>query len=226
MNKEKFETVIGLEVHIHLKTASKLFCRCENIFGGKPNSRICPICTGQPGVLPVINKEAVKLAIKASLALGCRIKKKSVFARKQYFYPDLPKNYQISQYKLPLAEGGHVYVDGEKINLTRAHMEEDAGKLKHTAAGSLVDYNRTGTPLLEIVSEPEIKSPDQAARYLKILRSIFRYCEVSDCDMEKGSMRCDANISLRKKGEKELGVKSEIKNMNSFRGVRPVSPVP
>ncbi|MEA3506587.1 MAG: Asp-tRNA(Asn)/Glu-tRNA(Gln) amidotransferase subunit GatB [Elusimicrobiota bacterium] len=220
MSKAQYKTVIGLEIHIHLKTASKLFCRCENSFGGEPNSRTCPVCTGQPGVLPVINLEAVKLAVKASLALGCRINKESIFARKQYFYPDLPKNYQISQYNIPLAEGGSVNIEGEEINITRAHMEEDAGKLIHTEdSGSLVDYNRTGTPLLEIVSEPEISSPRQAAEYLKTLRNIFRYCGVSDCDMEKGSMRCDANISLMAQGDKKFGVKSEIKNMNSFKGV-------
>ncbi len=214
-----YEIVIGLEVHVHLKTETKLFCRCKNEFGADPNTQICPVCTGQPGVLPAINKKAVEQAVRAAVALGCRINAKSVFARKQYFYPDLPKNYQISQYELPIASDGSLDVGGREILLTRAHMEEDAGKLIHTDENiSLVDYNRTGTPLLEIVSEPEIDSPTLASDYLKSMRMLLRWYDISDCDMEKGSMRCDANISLRNPGE-GLGVKVEIKNLNSFKAV-------
>ncbi len=219
MNNNEYQIVIGLEVHVHLKTDTKLFCRCINSFGGEPNIRICPVCTGQPGVLPVLNKKAVEQAVTASLALNCKVKLESVFARKQYFYPDLPKNYQISQYELPLAEDGYIELDNRKINITRGHMEEDAGKLLHEGDISQVDFNRTGMPLLEIVSEPEINSPREAAEYLRKIRQILRYCNVSDCDMEKGSMRCDANISLKKKDDDELGTKTEIKNMNSFKGV-------
>ncbi|MBN2407861.1 MAG: Asp-tRNA(Asn)/Glu-tRNA(Gln) amidotransferase subunit GatB [Elusimicrobia bacterium] len=220
MNSGGYETVIGLEVHVHLKTQTKMFCRCRNLFGAQPNTHVCPVCTGQPGVLPVANGKAIEQAARAGLALGCRINSESVFARKQYFYPDLPKNYQISQYERPIAEKGHIMLGDRKINITRAHLEEDAGKLIHAESDvSLVDYNRTGTPLLEIVSEPEIDSPQEAAEYLKELRQVLRYCGISDCDMEKGSMRCDANVSLRKKGSKELGVKTELKNMNSFKAV-------
>ncbi|MFC2061845.1 Asp-tRNA(Asn)/Glu-tRNA(Gln) amidotransferase subunit GatB [Elusimicrobiota bacterium] len=220
MNDSKYEIVIGLEVHIHLKTETKLFCRCKNSFGGEPNTQICPVCTGQPGVLPVTNIKAIEQAVKASLALDCTVNERSVFARKQYFYPDLPKNYQVSQYELPLAEKGKLSLSDTTINITRAHMEEDAGKLIHDQGDySMVDYNRTGTPLLEIVSEPEIDTPQRAAEYLKVIRQILKYCGVSDCDMEKGSMRCDANISLRETGETELGVKTEVKNMNSFKSV-------
>ncbi|MFH1416488.1 MAG: Asp-tRNA(Asn)/Glu-tRNA(Gln) amidotransferase subunit GatB [Elusimicrobiota bacterium] len=216
----EYDIVIGLEVHVHLKTATKLFCRCTNGFSHDANTQICPVCTGQPGTLPVINKKAVEQAVKASLALNCDVQEKSVFARKQYFYPDLPKNYQISQYELPIALNGNVDVGERKVRLTRAHMEEDAGKLIHTSdAMSLVDYNRTGSPLLEIVSEPEIDSPQLASDYLKKMRHLLRWYDVSDCDMEKGSMRCDANISLKEKGASELGVKVEIKNLNSFKAV-------
>jgi len=216
----EYEIVIGLEVHVHMKTDTKLFCRCRNEFGGEPNTHICPVCTGQPGSLPVANKKAIEQAIRASLALNCEVQEKSVFARKQYFYPDLPKNYQVSQYELPLGFRGSITVDGRAVPITRVHIEEDAGKLIHSEGDmSFVDYNMTGTPLLEIVSEPEIKSPSEAASYMRNMRQVLRYAGVSECDMEKGSMRCDANLSLRKKGETELGVKTEIKNMNSFKAV-------
>ncbi|MDO8734573.1 MAG: Asp-tRNA(Asn)/Glu-tRNA(Gln) amidotransferase subunit GatB [Elusimicrobiota bacterium] len=224
-----YETVIGLEVHVHLKTQSKLFCGCSTEFGSVPNSNICPVCTGQPGTLPVLNKKAVEFAVLTGLATNCKIAKHSIFARKNYFYPDLPKNYQISQYELPLCEKGflEIEIDGipKKIGITRIHLEEDAGKLLHAIGSteldySLVDYNRTGIPLLEIVSEPDISSPDEAYQYLTNLKAILRYIGISDCDMEKGSLRCDANISLRPVGEKKLGVKVELKNMNSFKAIR------
>ncbi|MEW6556496.1 MAG: Asp-tRNA(Asn)/Glu-tRNA(Gln) amidotransferase subunit GatB [Elusimicrobiota bacterium] len=224
-----YETVIGLEVHVHLKTNSKLFCGCSTEFGAEPNSNICPVCTGQPGVLPVLNKKAVEFAVLTGFALNCEIAKYSVFARKNYFYPDLPKNYQISQYELPLCKNGFLTIDvgskTKKIGITRIHLEEDAGKLLHAIGStelgySLVDYNRTGIPLLEIVSEPDISSPEEAYQYLTNLKAILRYIGVSDCDMEKGSLRCDANISLRHVSEKKLGVKVELKNMNSFKAVR------
>lgn len=224
-----YETVIGLEVHVHLKTKSKLFCGCSTEFGSVPNSNICPVCTGQPGTLPVLNKKAVEFAVLTGLATNCNIAKRSIFARKNYFYPDLPKNYQISQYELPLCEKGFLEIEIEnkikKIGITRIHLEEDAGKLLHAIGSaeldySLVDYNRTGIPLLEIVSEPDISSPDEAYQYLTNLKAILRYIGISDCDMEKGSLRCDANISLRIAGEKKLGVKVELKNMNSFKAIR------
>jgi len=224
-----YETVIGLEVHVHLKTKSKMFCGCSTEFGGEPNTNICPVCTGQPGVLPVLNGKAVEFAVLTGLATGCKIAPHSIFARKNYFYPDLPKNYQISQYELPLCVKGFLEVKTEKktrkIGITRIHLEEDAGKLLHAIgsqelAYTLVDYNRTGIPLLEIVSEPEIFSPDEAYQYLTNLKAILRYLGVSDCDMEKGSLRCDANISLRPAGENKLGVKVELKNMNSFKAIR------
>lgn len=219
IEKNKYEIVIGLEVHVHLKTRTKLFCRCRNKFGSDQNTNICPVCTGQPGALPVTNKKAIEQSVRAGIALNCRINNKSVFARKQYFYPDLPKNYQISQYELPLAENGSIKIKNKIIAITRAHLEEDAGKLIHIQDHSMVDYNRTGTPLLEIVSEPEISSPEEAGEYLKTIRQILKYTEISDCDMEKGSLRCDANLSLREYGSNELGVKTEIKNMNSFKAV-------
>ncbi|MGC8965793.1 MAG: Asp-tRNA(Asn)/Glu-tRNA(Gln) amidotransferase subunit GatB [Caldimicrobium sp.] len=221
----EFEAVIGLEVHAQLSTKSKLFCSCSTKFGASPNSQVCPICTGQPGVLPVINKRAVEYALKLALALGCKINLYSVMARKHYFYPDLPKNYQISQYELPLAEGGEVQIEvnGERksIGLVRIHLEEDAGKLIHDEKKpfSYVDFNRTGVPLLEIVSKPEIHSPEEAVAYLKTLRSILRYLEICDGNMEEGSLRCDANVSVRPKGSKTLGTKVELKNMNSFKHV-------
>lgn len=221
----EFEAVIGLEVHAQLNTQSKLFCSCSTKFGAAPNSQICPICTGQPGVLPVINEKAVEYAIKLALALGCKINLYSVMARKHYFYPDLPKNYQISQYELPIAEGGavEIEVNGKKktIGLVRIHLEEDAGKLVHDEKQpfSYVDFNRTGVPLLEIVSKPEIHSPEEAVAYLKSLRSIVRYLGICDGNMEEGSLRCDANVSVRPKGSSVFGTKVELKNMNSFKHV-------
>lgn len=225
----EFETVIGLEVHVHLKTASKMFCSCPAVFGDEPNSNICPVCAGYPGVLPVINEKAIYLAVKAALGLNCRINRTSVMARKQYFYPDLPKNYQISQYEMPLAEDGWVTIfDGDqkrKIRIRRLHLEEDAGKLLHAIGSqeleySLLDLNRAGFPLMEIVSEADIRSPEEAVAYLKELKNILEYLEVSDCNMEEGKFRCDANISLRPAGEEKFGTKTEIKNMNSFVAIR------
>lgn len=219
-----WETVIGLEVHCQLATASKLFCRCPTA-PAEPNTNICPVCTGQPGALPSLNRRAVELAFRAALALGCRLRERSVFARKNYFYPDLPKGYQISQYEEPYSEAGFLEVSGRRIGITRAHMEEDAGKLLHAIgsqrlAHTLVDLNRAGVPLVEIVSEPDMRSPEEAFQYLASLRSVLRYCEVSRCDMEKGEMRCDANVSVRRPGSERLGVKVEVKNLNSLRAVR------
>lgn len=221
----EFEPVIGLEVHVQLKTKSKLFCACPTKFGAPPNSQVCPICTGQPGVLPVLNRQAIHYALKLALAVGARINRLSIMARKHYFYPDLPKNYQISQYELPIAEGGAIEIEvngsTKLINLTRIHLEEDAGKLIHDVKKpySYVDFNRTGIPLLEIVSKPEIHSPEEAVAYLKTLRSIVRYLGICDGNMEEGSLRCDANVSVRPKGSSTLGVKVELKNMNSFKHV-------
>ncbi len=220
------ETIIGLEVHVQLNTNSKIFCGCSNRFGAQPNSQVCPVCLGLPGSLPVLNSKVLEYAIKTALAFNCKVHNFIKFDRKNYFYPDLPKNYQISQYDLPLSSGGCVEVELEgvsrKIGITRVHLEEDAGKLIHQEDEdlSLVDYNRTGTPLLEIVSEPDINSPQEAYEYLNTIKLILKYLGVSDCDMEKGSLRCDANISIRKKGEKKLGTKSELKNMNSFKAVK------
>jgi len=217
----EYETVIGLEVHVQLKTKSKIFCGCSTDSQSRPNTNICPVCCGYPGVLPVLNSEALKLAVRVSLALNCKINPSIYFERKNYFYPDLPKNYQISQYQRPLGEKGKLeLISKETIGITRVHLEEDAGKLIHKDNYSLVDYNRTGTPLLEIVSEPDIHSPEEAFEYLTYLKLTLQYIGVSDCDMEKGSLRCDANISLRAKGSDKLGVKVEVKNMNSFKGVR------
>ena len=221
-----YEAVIGLEVHAQLQTTTKIFCGCETAFGEEANTRTCPVCIGMPGVLPVLNRKAVEYIIKTGLATHCTISPFSRFARKNYFYPDLPKGYQISQYELPLCERGHVeiVVDGKvkRIGLTRIHLEEDAGKNLHTseAGASLVDLNRAGTPLMEIVSEPDIRTADEAAEYLKKLRSILRYIEVSDADMEKGNFRCDINISLRPAGVKEYGTRAEVKNVNSFKFVQ------
>ena len=219
-----YEAVIGLEVHVHLKTKTKAFCGCSTLFGQEPNSQVCPVCLGFPGSLPVFNQQALFYALKAALALNCQVQSYTKFDRKNYFYPDLPKNYQISQYDLPLSRDGflNVSTEGEtqRIGIRRVHMEEDAGKLIHKEDISLVDFNRSGIPLLEIVSEPDINSPAQAYEYLLALKSILEYLEVSDCDMEKGSLRCDANVSVRKKGSKDLGTKTELKNMNSFRAVR------
>jgi aspartyl-tRNA(Asn)/glutamyl-tRNA(Gln) amidotransferase subunit B len=221
-----YEPVIGLEVHVQLKTATKAFCGCANVFGSKENSNICPVCLGLPGSLPVLNEKALKAALKVALALGCQVRSFTKFDRKNYYYPDLPKNFQISQYDMPFSEHGSLDIsleDGTKhIRIKRVHLEEDAGKLIHPeeGTGSLVDYNRAGTPLLEIVSEPDLHSPDEAYAYLTDLKLILQYLDISDCDMEKGSLRCDANVSLRPAGTTGLGVKSELKNMNSFRAVR------
>jgi len=218
---QEFDTVIGLEVHVQLNTNSKIFCSCSTKFENPANSNICPVCCGYPGVLPVFNKQALLLAIRVALALNCKINKKIYFERKNYFYPDLPKNYQISQYKMPLGEGGALSLPTEKtIGITRVHLEEDAGKLIHKENYSLVDLNRTGTPLLEIVSNPDITSPQDAFNYLSSLKLILQYIGASECNMEKGSLRCDANISLKNKGASTLGVKVELKNMNTFKGVR------
>lgn len=221
-----YEPVIGLEVHVQLKTSSKMFCGCTTEFGGSPNSHTCPVCLGFPGVLPVLNKKALLLAVRAALAVGCKISGEVKFHRKNYFYPDLPKDYQISQYDEPLSENGKIEImsggTAKTIRVKRVHMEEDAGKLIHEEGenSSLVDFNRSGMPLLEIVSEPDINSPDEAYQYLTNLKLLLKYLDVSDCDMEKGSLRCDANISLRPKGDKGLGTKAEVKNMNSFKGVK------
>src|SRR5512146_162908 len=223
-----FEAVIGLEVHAQLSTQSKIFCACSAAFGAPPNENTCPVCTGMPGVLPVLNRRVVEFAIRTALATSCAVQNKSVFARKNYFYPDLPKAYQISQYELPIALGGHVdiEVDGseKRIGITRIHMEEDAGKLVHEgefagAQASLADLNRCSVPLMEIVSEPDIRTPEEAGAYLRRLRDILVYLEVCDGNMEEGSFRCDANVSVRPKGRKEFGTKAELKNMNSFRNV-------
>ena len=223
----KYETVIGLEVHVQLNTKTKIFCGCPTDFGSEPNTQVCPVCLGLPGVLPVLNKKAFEFAIKVAIALEFDIQKIVKFDRKNYYYPDLPKNYQISQYDMPIAHNGRISVtwkDGEtkEIGITRAHMEEDAGKLIHDEgkASSYVDLNRTGTPLLEIVSEPDLRSPDEAYAYLIALKRTIAYLDVSDCNMEEGSLRCDANISLRLAGARELGTKVEIKNLNSFKAVR------
>ena len=222
----EFETVIGLEVHAQLLTDTKIFCGCSTKFGGAPNSHTCPVCLGMPGVLPVLNKKVVEFAMKMSLATNCEINKSCSFARKNYFYPDLPKGYQISQFAYPLSEHGYIIldVDGEqkKIGLTRIHMEEDAGKLMHDEHNpvSYVDLNRAGVPLIEIVSEPDMRSPEEAADYLKRLHEILVYLEICDGNMEEGSFRCDANVSIRPKGQKEFGTRAELKNMNSFRNVQ------
>ena len=219
----KYETVIGLEVHAELATKTKIFCGCKNEFGGEPNTRCCPVCTGMPGTLPVLNKAVVDYAIKAGLATNCSITKYGKQDRKNYFYPDLPKAYQISQFDLPLCQNGYVEieVDGEKrrIGITRIHIEEDAGKLIHDDYGneSMADYNRCGVPLIEIVSEPDLRSPEEARVYLETLKSILEYTEVSDCKMQEGSLRCDVNLSLRPVGQKEFGTRCEMKNVNSFR---------
>ena len=219
-----YETVIGLEVHVHLSTRTKAFCGCSTAFGAEPNTQVCPVCLGFPGSLPVFNEEALTRAIKVALALNCKVQEYTKFDRKNYFYPDLPKNYQVSQYDLPLSLAGFLDIEMDakalRIGITRVHMEEDAGKLIHRGEVSLVDFNRTGVPLLEIVSEPDIHSPEEAYEYLMALKGVLLYLDVSDCDMEKGSLRCDANISLRPAGEKGLGVKSELKNLNSFKAVK------
>src|ERR1700720_2355763 len=225
MNREAYEAVIGLEVHTHLLTRSKLFCGCSTKFGAEPNANVCPICMGMPGVLPVLNRHVVELAIRTGLAAHCTIAPYSIFDRKSYFYPDLPKGYQISQYETPICKGGYIDLpptengDTRRVRLTRIHIEEDAGKNIHGENASLVDFNRSGVPLIEIVSEPDLRSAEDAGAYLRQLRAILRYVDASDGKMEEGSFRCDCNVSIRKRGATEYGVRTEIKNLNSFRYV-------
>ncbi len=218
-----YELVAGIETHVQLRTRTKLFCSCAIRFGAPPNTQVCPVCMGHPGSLPVLNRRAFELAVRAALALNCSIAPFTKFDRKNYFYPDLPKNYQISQYDLPFSSDGWVEIEGGKrIGLIRAHLEEDAGKLIHEEKGSrsFVDLNRTGVPLVEIVTRPDLRSADEAYRYMTALRTILVYAGVSDCDMEKGELRCDVNLSVRPRGREELGTKTEIKNLNSFKFAR------
>jgi len=228
MAHDDYEAVIGLEVHVQLLTQTKMFCRCPNRFGAPPNTLVCPVCLGYPGTLPVPNRHAVDLAVKLAAALGCTLREESIFARKNYFYPDLPKGYQISQYDRPLAEDGllPLTLQDKGVRIERLHLEEDAGKLLHEAPGggalpgqSLVDYNRCGVPLVEIVSRPDMSTAAEAQDYLQTLHQVLLYTETSDGTMEEGSLRCDANVSVRRRGEERLGTKSEVKNLNSFRNV-------
>ena len=231
MTISEFETVIGLEVHCQLDTHSKLFCSCPTTFGAEANRNTCPVCLGWPGSLPVLNEQALRFAVKTGLALNCEIAERLKFDRKNYFYPDLPKAYQISQYDMPVNKNGFLMIefrrpDGsfeeKRIGITRAHLEEDAGKLLHDGIkdGTLADYNRAGIPLLEIVSEPDLRSPEEAYAYLSALKAVLEYLEVSDCNMEEGSLRCDANVSIRPRGQEKFGTRTEIKNLNSFKAVQ------